>query len=141
MDAAKFVREFRRICNKHNRCASCLLDKTLLCDSKRELSQEESEGIVEIVENWSRENPEEVGKKYIIEISRKTPIGKFQVKGTHETFTKAELNFFEEYDPKFFEEYKEHDACKGCKYEDMTEKEEPCVYCRHAWGDKWVATR
>jgi hypothetical protein len=133
MDAGKFVREFRRICNKHNRCASCILNKTLLCDSKRELSHEESERIVEIVEDWSRENPECVGKKYIIEISRMTPTGRFQVKGTHATFTKAELDFFEE--------YKEHDACKGCKYEDKTEKEEPCVRCRYAYRDKWEATR
>lgn len=70
MDAAKFVREFRRICNKHNRCANCLLNKTLLCDSKKELSQKESEKIVEIIENWSKENPDIIGKKYIIELDK-----------------------------------------------------------------------
>ena len=34
----------------------------------KNLSQEKQERMVEIVEKWSRENPEEIGKKYIVEI-------------------------------------------------------------------------
>ena len=71
MDAVKFLREFSRMCSKHDSCKNCLGVKAHLCIGDCEnISQEESEWIVEIVENWSRENPEEIGKKYIIEIDK-----------------------------------------------------------------------
>ncbi len=144
MDAVKFLEEYSRMCNKYGDCVGCPMEGESLCQcNDRKILHEESTRMVKIVENWSEENPEpeEVGKKYIIEISRMTPLGKFQVKGTHATFTKAELDFFEEYDPEFFKEYKEHDACKACKYEDKAEIEEPCARCRYAYKDKWEATR
>ena len=34
----------------------------------------------------------------------------------------------------------EHDGCKGCKYEHISELEEPCYHCKHAHfpdGDKY----
>lgn len=99
MDAVKFLTEYKRMCKAHG-CMACPLNNSMnyACDFRKH-SDEELTKAVKIVENWNEENPEpeEVGKKYIIEISRMTPIGRFQVKGTHATFTKAELDFFEEY--------------------------------------------
>ena len=100
MDAVKFMEEYNRMCKAYGEddCGECPLrdnncfDVVLPPKNKNSYAK-----IEEIVEKWSRENPEEVGKKYIIEISRMTPIGRFQVKGTHATFTKAELDYFEEY--------------------------------------------
>ena len=98
MDAVKFLEIYSRMCSKYVDCEGCPFEGELLCQSNYEkFSHEESERMVEIAEDWEKENPEEVGKKYIIEISRMTPIGRFQVKGTHATFTKTELDFFEEY--------------------------------------------
>ena len=97
MDAVKFVREFRRMCRKYYLCANCPLDKMLLCDSNKELSQEEAERTVRIVEKWSKENPEEIGKKYIIEIDAITK-NSCHVKGTGNLwFDRGYLKSLEEY--------------------------------------------
>lgn len=69
MDAVKFLREFSRMCRKYYSCVGCPMTEEPFCDCAK-LSQEDQERAVEIVENWSRENPEEIGKKYIIEIDR-----------------------------------------------------------------------
>ena len=68
MDAVKFLREYRRMCSRH-RCEDCPVKERPLCiGGFKDLLQEEQEMIIEVVENWSKENPEEVGKKYIIEV-------------------------------------------------------------------------
>ena len=70
MDAVKFLREFKRMCSHYN-CKGCPVQERPLCiGGFEDLSQEEQERIVEVVEKWSKENPEEIGKKYIIEIDR-----------------------------------------------------------------------
>lgn len=70
MDAVKFFKEYRRMCKKH-RCEDCPMRGNVFCfDGCYDLSQEESERVVGIVEKWSKENPEEIGKKYIIEIDK-----------------------------------------------------------------------
>lgn len=70
MDAVKFLREFKRMCSHYN-CKDCPVKERPLCiGGFEDLSQEEQERIVRVVEDWSRENPEEIGKKYIIEIDR-----------------------------------------------------------------------
>ena len=71
MDAVKFLEIYSRMCNKYSDCVGCPMRGELLCQcDDRKYSHEESERMVEIVENWNRENPEEIGKKYIIEIDR-----------------------------------------------------------------------
>lgn len=69
MDAVKFMEEYRRMCNKYGDCVGCPMEGEPLCQcNDRKISHKESKRMAEIVENWSKENPEEVGKKYIIEI-------------------------------------------------------------------------
>lgn len=72
MDTVKFLRELGRICSKYDGfddCVGCPVRGNPICLGNYEkFSKERVERIVEIVENWSRENPEEIGKKYIIEI-------------------------------------------------------------------------
>lgn len=68
MDAVKFLKERDRMCERVE-CDNCPIGKITLmknCDYERE----DIENIVEAVENWSKENPKEVGKKYIIEIDK-----------------------------------------------------------------------
>lgn len=70
MDAVKFLEIYSRMCSKYVGCGGCPFEGELLCQANYEkFSHEESERIVKIAEDWSRENPEEVGKKYIIEIN------------------------------------------------------------------------
>lgn len=139
MDAVKFLREYRRMCTARKRCLDCPMRdiKRYTCSLSTYNNDDELNKMIEIVKNWSRENPEIIGKKYIIEIDevdRDRGRKQYHIKGA-QGFWISDGNLTD------LEEYKEHDACKGCKYEDMTGKEEPCVYCRHAWGDEWVAKR
>ena len=138
MDAVKFMQEYNRMCRSHGECKDCLLYKAN-CFNPIDDPREESEysELVQAVERWSRENPEIIGKKYIIEIDkadRDRGRKQYHVKGA-EGYWLSKGNLIG------LEEYKEHDACKGCKYEDKTEKEEPCVCCRYSYRDKWEATR
>jgi hypothetical protein len=119
-------------------CGDCPLNDvtSVTCNIRRCIGDELSK-IVEIVEKWSRENPEIIGKKYIIEIDkvdRDRGRKQYHVKGA-QGFWISDGNITD------LEEYKGHDACKACKYEDKTEKEEPCVRCRYAYRDKWEAKR
>jgi hypothetical protein len=69
MDAVKFLEVYSRICSKHGGCVNCPLEGEPFCQCTGEkLSHEELERVVEVAENWNKENPEELGKKYIIEI-------------------------------------------------------------------------
>ena len=134
MDAVKFMKEKKRMCRAYNLCSECPVAVKLGSVCKLTL-EENYEELVKIVENWSRENPKYVGKKYIIEIDRATHTSGgdlFYIKGTDGYLENKELDKLEEY-----RKTTEHDACKYCKYEDKTEIEEPCVRCRYAYRDKW----
>ena len=61
------------------------------------LLKEDQERIVGIVENWSKEHPEELDKKYIIEISMIVDKGLYRIKGTDCWLSKEELEQLEEY--------------------------------------------
>ena len=68
MDAVKFLRESKRMCFSRDKCSTCpFLEKEVVCCIKSCTDKQLSE-MAEIIENWSKENPEEVGKKYIIEV-------------------------------------------------------------------------
>lgn len=101
MDAVKFLREFGRMCSKHIGCKDCPLKVTDRClyngHYSGKMSQEELERAVGIIENWSRENPEEIGKKYIIEIDKITINGLYRIKGTTLLLDREELEKLEEY--------------------------------------------
>jgi len=66
MDAVKFLQERDRMCERFE-CNDCPIGKITLMKNCEYLS-EDVEKIVKAVENWSKEHPEEVGKKYIIEV-------------------------------------------------------------------------
>ncbi len=68
MDAVKFLKERDRMCENHS-CKECPIGKiTMMGDCSYD--RKEAEKIVEVVKNWSRENPDLIGKKYIIEIDK-----------------------------------------------------------------------
>ena len=98
MDAVKFLREYKRICLTHCRCKDCPLYNAVgsVC-SIRACNDYDISEAVEIVENWSRENPEELGKKYVIEIDKITINGLYRIKGTTLLLDREELKTLEEY--------------------------------------------
>lgn len=70
MDAIKFLKEFKRMCEAHEFCVDCTIRKISNHCNPGTLSEETQNKIVTAVEQWSEENPEEIGKKYIIEIDK-----------------------------------------------------------------------
>ena len=73
MDAVKFMAEFNRMCESYGQyeCGECpLAVKDNYCFEPMILPKykEAYSDVVAVVEKWSRENPEEIGKKYIIEV-------------------------------------------------------------------------
>lgn len=69
MDAVKFLELYSGMCNKYDDCVDCPMEGEPLCQCHdRKFSHEESERMVEIVENWSKITSEALGKKYIIEV-------------------------------------------------------------------------
>lgn len=71
MDAVKFLEVYSRMCNKHVGCVGCPMEGEPICQCiDRKFSHEESERMIEIVEDWSKKNPDIIGKKYIIEIDK-----------------------------------------------------------------------
>ena len=97
MDAVKFLKESKRICLTHARCKDCPLNTAAgsVC-SIRTCNDDDLSKAVEIVENWSEENPKELGKKYIIEID-KVEGSSCRVKGAKWWVYRAELEKLEEY--------------------------------------------
>lgn len=72
MEAVKFMKEYNRMCKIYfdsEGCKGCPLKNKYcfdtFCSPINESSYNE---VTETVERWSKENPEELGKKYIIEI-------------------------------------------------------------------------
>ena len=62
------------------------------------MSQEELERAVEIVENWCKEYPEKLGKKYIVELDKAACSNlSYRIKGTGCWLNMAELERLEEY--------------------------------------------
>jgi hypothetical protein len=67
MDAVKFMKERIRMCKNYSECKDCPITLKLKTTCTLQL-EEDYEELVKIVENWSKKNPEQIGKKYIIEI-------------------------------------------------------------------------
>lgn len=103
MDAVKFLKEFGRMCSKHIGCKDCpLKEGKNLClyngYYSGKMSQEELERAVEIVENWCKEYPEKLGKKYIVELDKAACSNlSYRIKGTGCWLNMAELERLEEY--------------------------------------------
>ena len=137
MDAVKFMKEYNRMCKSYfdnEACKECPLKNNYCFETylvpENEISYED---VANTVKAWSKENPEEIGKKYIIEIDA--------VDNSSYHCYRTSIGWLSKSQLANLEEYKEHDACKGCKYEDKAEKEEPCVHCRYAYRNKWEAKR
>ena len=56
MDALKFMKEYRRMCNYYPRCLECPRADEPNCNIE-EISDEELENFVNAVEQWSKEHP------------------------------------------------------------------------------------
>lgn len=98
MDAVKFLELYSGMCNKYGDCAGCPMEGEALCQcNDRIFSHEESERMVEIVENWSKENPEEIGKKYIIEIDAVDNTSYHNIHTSIGWLSKSQLEMLEEY--------------------------------------------
>ena len=57
MDALKFMKEYRRMCNYYPRCFECPRADEPNCNIE-EMSDEEFENFVNTVEQWSKEHPQ-----------------------------------------------------------------------------------
>lgn len=55
MDVADFVKEFSRMCDEYNTCRGCPMDGK--CNPCTEAVYKDPQGVVEIVEKWSKEHP------------------------------------------------------------------------------------
>lgn len=60
MDAVKFLKEFKRMCNTYEGCAGC--PATGGCDCSSMESDEELKQLVGIVEKWSKDHPQKTRK-------------------------------------------------------------------------------
>lgn len=69
MDAAKFVREYLRVCSKVVDCDECPLEKISFCSAApaKERSQEEAEEVVRLVEEWSAAHPRKTRQSVFLE--------------------------------------------------------------------------
>ena len=106
MDAVKFMKEYNRMCKSYfdkYECEGCPLKNNYCFETnfvpENEISYEDVANTVKV---WSKRNPEEVGKKYIIEVdlfddTNGTPL-QYHIKGTVTGWvSKKELESFEEY--------------------------------------------
>ena len=57
MDALKFMKEYRRMCNYYPRCFECPRADEPNCNIE-EMSDEELENFANTVEQWSKEHPQ-----------------------------------------------------------------------------------
>lgn len=55
MEVADFVKEFSRMCDEYNTCRGCPMDRK--CNPCTEAVYKDPQGVVEIVEKWSKEHP------------------------------------------------------------------------------------
>lgn len=80
MDAVKYLKERSRMCKNHTCCSSCPLDEEARdCRNTEKINPEEA---VEIVEKWSKENPQKTIKQDFLE---KYPNAKTDSKGEPKT--------------------------------------------------------
>lgn len=66
MDALKFMKEYRRMCNYYPRCLECPRADEPNCNIE-EISYEELENFVNTVEQWSKEHPQRTRLQDFIE--------------------------------------------------------------------------
>ena len=100
MDAVKFFKEYERMCDSHNTCDKCPANDITGCAYNPVKGYRDINiiKVVEIVEKWSKENPEELGKKYIIEIDEVQDNGfSYRIKGTECWLDRKDLKNLEEY--------------------------------------------
>ena len=55
MDVVDFVKEFSRMCDEYDTCRGCPMDGK--CNPCTEAVYKDPQGVVEIVEKWSKERP------------------------------------------------------------------------------------
>ena len=70
MDAVKYLRERKRICDKYEDCDGCPMSETnnrygIICGS---LNEEHPEEAVAIVEKWSKEHPAKTRQSAILNV-------------------------------------------------------------------------
>ena len=63
MDVADFVREHWRMCDNYDLCRGCPMDG--ICVPCTEAVYKDPQGVVEIVEKWSKEHPVTNGEKFV----------------------------------------------------------------------------
>lgn len=66
MDALKFMKEYRRMCNYYPRCLECPRADEPNCNIE-EMSDEELENFVNTVEQWRKEHPQRTRFEDLIE--------------------------------------------------------------------------
>ena len=101
MDAVKFMKEYNRMCKSYfdnEECEECPLKNNYCFETylvpENVISYED---VVNTVKAWGKEHPEEIGKKYIIEIDAITK-NSCHVKGTGNLwFDRGYLKSLEEY--------------------------------------------
>ena len=75
MDALKFMKEHRRMCNYYPRCFECPRADEPNCNIE-EMSDEELENFVNFVEQWSKEHPQRTRLQDLLEKFPKAEIDK-----------------------------------------------------------------
>lgn len=97
MDAVKFLKEKERMCNNYSSCDCCPIAIKWGCPCTRVINENYGE-LVNLVENWSKDNPEKLGNKYIIEIDKISVNGfSHRIKGTDCWINREELEQLKEY--------------------------------------------
>lgn len=102
MEAVKFMKEYNRMCKSYfdnEECEGCPLKNKYCFETFFPPTNKSSYNeVTATVERWSKENPEELGKKYIIEIAMVQDNGfSYRIKGTDCWLDRAELEQLKEY--------------------------------------------
>lgn len=80
MDAVKFLKELNRMCQEQEHCTGCPLEKSGMNIANCIISAGKTpEKAVEIVEDWSKENPP---KTFLTDFLEKHPNAPLEVDGT-----------------------------------------------------------
>ena len=110
MDAVKFLRERRRMCNTQDNCGTCPIG--IVCDDyfvNHNYSQEKASGMVSTVEQWAKEHPAKTRQSVFLQ---QYPEAKLKQDGV---LTICPLEISTAYREKDGSCASRFDTCAGCK--------------------------
>ena len=129
MDAVKYLKESKRMCEFYMDCRDCPLDeKGEMCTGYPANHPEEH---VAIVERWSKEHKIKTNGGLVLELIPETA----RSGGSNIVSLQIQADWW--YAPAEIKKTDDHDGCVNCRYESYPETDYPCCRCKNCYTDKW----